>query len=111
MAFHELGSNAVRYGALSGSEGHVSLAWSIERSPSRGDPAEAASQGFAVIEWREQEGPGLAGPPDWRGFGSRLLERGVAQQFGGRIGLEFLAEGLVCRMRLPLRPETIADPE
>ena len=104
MALHELGGNAIRYGALSRSEGWVSLDWSIAPP----DPNDAApDHGTAAVRWREHGGPALTGPPARRGFGARLLERGVARQFGGRIGLEFPAEGLVCHMRLPLRPATI----
>ena len=88
MALYELASNAVSYGALSRLDGWVSLEWSIE-PPRAGDAVPAL--GAAAVQWREQGGPELAGPPARRGFGSRLLERGVAQQFGGRVVLDFLA--------------------
>lgn len=118
MALHELCGNAVRHGALSVPAGRVSLEWSIEPAePGDTPPAEgtapsgsiAPAGNIAAVLWREHDGPSLAGPPMRRGFGSRLLERGVALQFGGVIRLEFPAEGLVCHMRLPLRPETIDD--
>lgn len=136
MALHELGTDAVHHGALSVPAGWVSLDWSIEPAghddaPPAEPPAPGALPGalaagalasggpasggppdanIAAMLWREHDGPPIAGPPARRGFGSRLLERGVALQFGGTIKLEFPAEGLVCRMRLPLRPETITNP-
>ena len=83
MAFHELGTNALKYGALSGSGGRVEVAWKIEQP------------GRLAIEWREKDGPRVQ-PPRHRGFGSRLLERGLASELGGPIEMRFEPDGLRC---------------
>jgi len=88
MAFHELGTNALKYGALNRSEGVVDLTWTSDGSR-------------LAIEWRERGGPAVRAP-ERRGFGSRLLERGVAAELNGEVDLRFEADGLVCRIAAPL---------
>jgi two-component sensor histidine kinase len=51
--------------------------------------------------WEETGGPPLGGRPLRRGFGTRLLERGLAAQIGGAVSLDFAASGLRCRIRIP----------
>jgi PAS domain S-box-containing protein len=92
MAFHELATNAAKHGALSTEAGRVEVKWSIENSSS--PPAIA-------IEWRESGGPKVTAPRR-RGFGSRLIETGIPHELGGEARLDFAADGLICRMRLPL---------
>lgn len=89
MAFHELATNATKYGALSTADGRVDVAWALD-----GD-------GQIAIDWRETGGPAVA-PPSRRGFGSRLLEQGLPRELGGAVDLRFLPEGLRCAIRLPL---------
>ncbi len=90
MAFHELGTNALKYGALSHPAGAVRLAWSID-----GDPA------ALTLDWSERGGPPVVEPAS-RGFGSRLLERGLAAELGGAVQMIFAPEGLRCALRAPL---------
>ncbi len=85
MAIHELATNAVKYGALGPEGGHVDITWS-------------AQAGGFELEWRERGGPAVA-PPVSRGFGSRLLERGLAADLQGAVTLEFPPDGVVCRIR------------
>lgn len=87
MALQELATNALKYGAWSASEGVVEIAWS--RSPT--DP------GVLDLVWRETGGPPVT-PPSRRGFGARLLERGVGIEVGGSCRLEFARQGLICRI-------------
>jgi two-component sensor histidine kinase len=70
LGLHELATNAVKYGALSVPAGRVSIDCKV-------DP-----DGTMTIRWKETEGPLVAKPPDRRGFGTRLLERGLAQDLG-----------------------------
>ncbi|MFC7738595.1 HWE histidine kinase domain-containing protein [Roseomonas sp. GCM10028921] len=95
LAFHELATNAAKYGALSVAEGRVEVEWSLRRGRS----------GTRLVEigWRESGGPPVAPPAD-RGFGSRLLERGLTHDFGGTVKLDFRPEGLECRICLPIAP-------
>jgi two-component sensor histidine kinase len=57
-----------------------------------------------MVEWLERGGPPIAGPPTRRGFGLRLLERGLTAQAGMAADLRFEPEGLRCALRLPLVP-------
>jgi PAS domain S-box-containing protein len=92
MAFHELATNAAKYGALCEGKGRVEVGWSLDRQP----------EGTWVdILWRERGGPKVA-KPSRRGFGSRLIEQGLAREFDGEVRLAFEPDGLTCRMRLPL---------
>jgi two-component sensor histidine kinase len=93
MALHELATNALKHGALSVPEGRVEV--------SCGAGPEA---GAHVVEWAERGGPPVAGPPARKGFGMRLLERGLAAQTGMMADLRFEPEGLRCLIRLPPAP-------
>ncbi len=57
-----------------------------------------------MVEWVDRGGPPVAGPPARRGFGVRLLERGLAMQAGMAADLRFEAEGVRCTLRLPPLP-------
>lgn len=92
MAFHELATNAGKYGALSVVAGRVDVEWKVD-SPTEPTVVE--------IDWRESGGPRVSRPTR-RGFGSRLVEKGLAREFDGRIELTFAPEGVRCHMHLPL---------
>lgn len=92
MAIHELATNAVKHGALSTLSGRVRVAWHVT-----GD-----APGRLHLEWSETGGPTLDGAPARRGFGSRVLEATLCGQLGGQVSLDWLAEGLVCRIAVPL---------
>jgi two-component sensor histidine kinase len=96
MAFHELATNAVKYGALSSDEGRVDIGWSIDES-----------QNSFALDWVESGGPSVR-PPQKRGFGSRLVERGLAQDLGGTVHLEFKPGGIVCTIRASLAEVQVA---
>lgn len=89
MAFHELATNAAKYGALSVKGGRVAVRWS--RTP----------DGLLVVDWREEGGPQVT-PPSQSGFGRLLLERALAADLKGSVEMDFRPEGLVCRITLPL---------
>jgi two-component sensor histidine kinase len=94
LVLHELTTNAVKYGALSVPAGRVEVSWRLE------GPAGARR---LVLAWRETGGP-EARPPDRRGFGCQLIERSVAHELGGEVELEFLPQGVQCRVAVPLEP-------
>ena len=81
MAFHELATNAAKYGALSNDEGHVEVTWALTAPPKA--PALA-------IEWREIGGPPVK-PRRRRGFGSRLID-GLSAETDGNVDLKFERE-------------------
>lgn len=92
MALHELATNAAKYGALSARAGRVRVAWSIAA-----DGAEARFR----LRWHESDGPPVASPQR-KGFGSRLIERGLSLELGGRAAIEFLPAGLSYTIDAPL---------
>ncbi|WP_149536637.1 sensor histidine kinase [Siccirubricoccus phaeus] len=91
LALHELATNAAKYGALSAPGGRAEVSWQTTAGP--GDLLE--------VRWRERGGPRVW-PPARRGFGSRLLERGLAHQFGADAELTFAPGGVEYRLRAPL---------
>jgi len=94
LAFHELATNAAKYGALSNESGEVELAWRLE---------EAADPPKLELKWRERGGPPVK-PPTRKGFGSRLIQRGLAAEFVGEVRMDFSPSGLICEMEVALPP-------
>ncbi len=88
MVLHELACNAMRFGALSTPAGSVALSWRVESQ-------------MLHIDWREEGGPAVVAPRK-RGFGTRLLERSIAHELGGRPAIAFSAAGVHCTMDIPL---------
>jgi two-component sensor histidine kinase len=56
------------------------------------------------LRWQESGGPPVT-PPSHKGFGSRLIEGGLAQELGGEVHLEYKPEGLLCQIVMPLPRE------
>jgi two-component sensor histidine kinase len=74
MVFHELATNAAKHGALSDdAAGRIDIAWQVEPTP-QGDRMR--------LRWQESGGPPVP-PPGRKGFGSRLIESGLAQELDG----------------------------
>jgi two-component sensor histidine kinase/integral membrane sensor domain MASE1 len=88
MAFHELGTNAIKYGALSAAEGRVDLAWREEA-------------GRVELRWTESGGPEVRAS-DRKGFGSRLIKEGLARELDGEVRLVFEPRGVWCEIRFGL---------
>ena len=93
MALHELATNAAKYGALSADSGLVDVMWESRR--------EGAERSLRLT-WIERGGPPVSAPRR-RGFGSRLIERGLGHELGARAVLSFPPEGVVCVIDLPRR--------
>ncbi|CAN5164940.1 hypothetical protein BH10PSE13_BH10PSE13_00630 [soil metagenome] len=93
LLFHEMGTNAAKYGALSTPDGRVTL--TIERS------GEGESSGHILMHWSETGGPAL-GAPMTPGFGSRLLDLSVRRQLGGDFEQNWAPDGLKMTVRVPL---------
>lgn len=92
IAFHELATNAVKYGAFSNDVGTIGIAWHTERRPG-GERL--------ILTWREKAGP-IVAPPTRKGFGSQVIERGLAHELKAKVRLDYLPEGLVCTIDLPV---------
>jgi len=93
MAFHELATNAAKYGALSVPSGRLELQWEML-------PAQPDRSAMLRIAWMEHGGPPVV-PPQRRGFGSRLIEDGITTELGGRAALDYAAAGLRCTIEIP----------
>jgi two-component sensor histidine kinase len=106
MILHELATNAAKHGALSVPAGRVEVDWRLEPL----DATAGTAGDTLVLDWAEHGGPPVAGPPARRGFGSRLIERGLPVQLGrgSTVRMDFAPEGLRCRIRAPLRPGAVA---
>jgi PAS domain S-box-containing protein len=81
MVLHELATNAAKYGALSIREGSLAVSWSVNDK-------------YLHLSWHESNGP-VVTPPAHKGFGSKLIERSVAQDLGGISSVIFAPAGLV----------------
>lgn len=92
MALHELCTNAAKYGALSNEAGYVRLQWQIV-------PCKAGR--CLQLHWQERGGPAVSSPVR-KGFGSRLLERGLAGELGADVRLAYPVEGVECHIEVPL---------
>lgn len=90
LLIHELATNATKYGSLSTPEGRVLVEWRIE---SDGKEPQLA------LAWREEGGP-PATPPQRRGFGSRLIQSGLAGT--GQADVRYESTGLQAQFRAPL---------
>ncbi|MEI9991940.1 MAG: PAS domain S-box protein [Rhizomicrobium sp.] len=87
MVVHELGTNAVKYGALSNEAGTIQVAWSLSDARDR-----------LCLEWTETGGP-AAKPPGKKGFGTQMIERTLRGDQGAA-RFEFLPRGLSCRLEI-----------
>ena len=87
LLLHELVTNSVKYGALSG-EGAVSISWTRDE---RGD---------LFLQWRESGGPPVE-PPHRRGFGTTIIERSIPHDLGGEARVAYERAGLEADFRIP----------
>ena len=91
IAFNELATNAVKYGALSNEAGTVSIAWALEQKP---------DGRRLCLHWREKGGPTVS-PPTRKGFGTRVIEQGLAHELSGKTKLDYLTNGVICTIEIP----------
>lgn len=92
LATHELGTNALKYGALSTPNGKVDIDWSVER---------VENEPRFVLRWKESGGPPVE-PPTRQGFGSMLIERSIAYELDGKATVDYRREGFTCTISAPL---------
>lgn len=88
LGLHELATNAVKYGALAVQNGCVDVIWRVD-------------EGHLHLLWTESGGP-LVEMPTRCGFGTRLLERGIAAELKGHVKVDYRPEGLQCEIAAPL---------
>jgi two-component sensor histidine kinase len=91
LTFHELATNAAKYGALSQPQGRLHVSWRVV-ADGVGD--------ILSITWREEGGPPVS-EPTRRGFGSRLIQQSM-NALGGSAEIDYASEGLRCEIRMLL---------
>lgn len=92
MCLNELATNALKYGALSNEEGRVEMRWEVTQD----------AEPLLRLTWTERHGPAVAAPK-FRGFGSRFIERSIAQDLRGTVCIDFgEPEGITCRIETKL---------
>jgi PAS domain S-box-containing protein len=91
MALQELATNAVKYGALSNETGVIAIGWRLRA----GDPPRL------LMHWEESGGPPVS-RPSRRGFGTRLIERSLAQDLNGDVQIDFAITGVTCTLEAGL---------
>ena len=94
MIFHELATNAAKYGALSAPEGRVLVDWAV---------ADQMRPRLELI-WREIDGPPVR-EPDRKGFGSRLIERNLRHDLAGEGNFDYASDGFVATFSIPVDRE------
>jgi two-component sensor histidine kinase/PAS domain-containing protein len=88
LVLHELSSNATKFGALSAPQGLVHLTWS-------------ENGGRLILVWKESGGPTVA-PPSQKGFGMRLIERGLDKVLDSSVVVSSPPDGVEAVISLPL---------
>jgi two-component sensor histidine kinase len=89
LIFHELATNAVKYGALRRDEGRIDIEWQHDDRN-------------LTIRWAERGGPRIETPPDTLNFGTTLVQNTVSRRFNGTLDYEWPAEGMVATITIPM---------
>ncbi len=92
LAFNELMTNAIKYGALSHADGRVAIGWTRE---------DVAGEPWLAMRWHEIDGPAVR-PPETDGFGTTLIQRSIRYELRGETVLDYAQTGLICDIRFPL---------
>lgn len=90
LAFHELGTNAVKYGALSAPQGRVTIAWHVESD---------GNVPMLNLSWIESGGPTVV-EPTRKGFGSRLIQQAFGNAASNGPRINYLPEGVEFHVRV-----------
>ncbi len=93
LVFHELATNAAKYGAFSQMGGKLDVSWSLRRDHGQGETVS--------LDWKESGGPDSR-PDGASGFGTTLIRRSIAYELQGRSVIHFEPAGLHCHLEFPL---------
>ncbi|MGK6322187.1 PAS domain S-box protein [Sphingomonas sp. DT-51] len=94
LALHELATNALKYGALSGRGGRLALRWRL---------TDGGGLPLLEVEWIER-GVALDRARvaiEGGGYGRELIEHALPYQLGARTRFELLDDGVFCEIALP----------
>ena len=101
LVLHELVTNAAKYGALSSPKGHVSVQWDQR--------ANGHMPGELVLDWKETGGPPVPVSIS-SGYGTMVVKELIPYELGGNVDLVFVPEGVRCRLEIPGKWLSNADP-
>jgi two-component sensor histidine kinase len=87
LVIHELATNSLKYGALSSATGTLDVSCALHESE-------------VVVVWTERGGPPVVAPTGTGGFGSKLVQRGMAAQLGGSIAADWQEDGVVVTLQM-----------
>ena len=93
LVLHELGTNAVKYGALSTAEGRVDVSWKLD---------DAGEEPRFRFDWQELDGPPVT-TPTRIGFGTRLIQQSLGTDFSAVVDLAYRPDGVIFSIDAPLR--------
>jgi two-component sensor histidine kinase len=89
IAFHELSTNSVKYGALSTPGGRIHVSWFVETPE------------CLKLQWTETGGPAVTAPSR-QGFGTHILTNMISHSLRGDVQFDWRASGLVCKISIPI---------
>ena len=89
LTFHELATNALKYGAMGAGEGTLTVTWDVSRDRLQ-------------LFWRERGG-GKVEPPERKGFGTRLIDANIVRELGGSIERRYPEDGIDIDIVIPLK--------
>jgi len=92
LTFHELATNALKYGGISTNNGDLLVNWEVTG---------AGKAKRLQLDWIETSA-GPIGEPEGTGFGSRLIDANIRGELGGAIDRSFRTNGMTVRMTIPL---------
>ena len=93
LVFHELATNAAKYGALAEDGGDLTVEWT-------------ASASDVTLNWSERRSAVMSEAPTHRGFGSQLIEMSVQRQLKGAMTYDWSAAGLRVSLTAPTQQLT-----
>lgn len=93
LTFHELATNALKYGGMAGEAGGVSVRWKLEGG---------AEYKTLVLDWIETSSISVS-EPTRRGFGSKLIDAKISGELYGKIDRFFGEDGLRVQISVPLK--------
>jgi two-component sensor histidine kinase len=88
LAFHELATNSLKYGALSAETGTLDVSGSTD------------TEGDVSVSWIERGGPTIERLERSSGYGTGLLERSISSQLGGSIDYDWSSDGLIVMLKM-----------
>lgn len=89
LIFHELATNAAKYGALSSHTGELKINWNL-------------TDEMMELNWLERVSGVVVTEPSATGFGMTLARSSATGHLGGTVGFEWYPDGMAATLKVPL---------